>query len=183
MLYPDGLLPLTIFETRYMDMVKACMKANSPFGVCLIRSGSEVGEAAIPYSVGTLAVIADWDMAQLGILNITAKGMQRFLISSSEVGADGLIVAEITLIPAESPQLVNEEFALCRTVFETIVGKVGQERFSQPAFSQQAAWLGYRLAESLPIKAAARQDLLEMNDSIMRLRILQAFLRQQGVLG
>ncbi|MHB1677622.1 MAG: LON peptidase substrate-binding domain-containing protein [Sulfuriferula sp.] len=182
-LYPDGLLPLKIFETRYMDMAKACMKGNSPFGICLIRSGNEVGEAATPCPVGTLASIADWDMPQLGILNITAKGSQRFLIESTEVRDDGLIVAEATLIPAEPLQLVTQEFALCSTVFDTIFHEVGHTRFSHPMYPEQAAWLGYRLAESLPIKPTAKQDLLEMNDSMMRLKILSAFLRRQGVQG
>ena len=182
-LYPDGLLPLKIFETRYMDMAKACMKDNSAFGVCLIQSGAEVGAPATPYAVGTLAHIADWDMPQLGILNITAQGGQRFLIESSEVGQDGLITAEVSLLSAEPTLLVTEEHSLCTTVFETIVQELGEARFSNPMHPEQAAWLGYRLAEILPIKASAKQDLLEMNDSLMRLKILQEFLKRQGVSG
>ena len=182
-LYPDGLLPLKIFETRYMDMAKACMRDNAPFGVCLIETGAEVGAPATPYSIGTLARIADWDMPQLGILNITAQGGQRFLIESSEVGKDGLITADVSLLSAELTQLVTEEYSLCSTVFDTIVQELGEARFSNPMHPEQAAWLGYRLAESLPIKASAKQDLLEMNDSLMRLKILQAFLKRQGVSG
>lgn len=182
-LYPDGLLPLKIFETRYMDMVKACIKDNAPFGVCLIQSGNEVGAAATPYSVGTLARIVEWDMPQLGILNISAQGGQRFLIESSVVGKDGLITAEVSLLTAESTQPVTDEFSICRTVFDTIVHELGEARFSAPMHPEQAAWLGYRLAESLPIKVSAKQDLLEMNDSLMRLTILREFLKRQGVSG
>lgn len=182
-LYPDGVLFLKVFEARYMDMAKACMKANAPFGVCLIRSGNEVGAAAEPYSVGTLATIADWDMAQLGILNITAHGGQRFLIESSQVAPDGLVTATVNLIPVEPILLVNNEFAIGSAVFDTILHEVGAARFSSPMHPEQAAWLGYRLAESLPIKVAAKQDLLEMNDSLMRLKILLAFLKRQGVQG
>lgn len=61
-LYPDGLLPLRIFETRYINMIKTCMKDNSPFGVCLIHAGAEAGTPATPCRVGTLATIADWNM-------------------------------------------------------------------------------------------------------------------------
>ena len=182
-MYPDGLLPLKIFETRYMDMAKACMKDNSPFGICLIQAGSEVGAAATPYSIGTLAHIADWDMPQLGILNITAQGGQRFLIESSDVGDNGLITAEVSLLSAEPTQPVTDEFSICATVFDTIAQELGAARFSNPMHPEQAAWLGYRLAESLPIKVSAKQDLLEMNDSLMRLRILQEFLKRQGVSG
>ena len=182
-LYPDGMLSLKIFETRYMDMAKSCLKANLPFGVCLIRTGNEVGRPAETYTVGTLAMIADWDMAHFGILNITAQGGQRFLIESSQSGPDGLITATVSLIPAEPTQLVEPEFAICSRIFDTIIQEVGVTRFSNPLHPEQAAWLGYRLAESLPIKVAARQDLLEINDSVMRLKILLAFLKRQGVQG
>jgi hypothetical protein len=182
-LYPDGLLPLKLFETRYLDMGRVCMKDNAPFGICLIQSGEEVGAPAQPHAVGTLAHIADWDMPQLGILNIAAQGGQRFLIESSEVAKDGLIMAEVRLLPAEPTQLVEDEFHICSTVFDTIYQELGAARFSNPPHPDQAAWLGYRLAESLPIKSRAKQDLLEMNDSAMRLRILQEILKRQGVQG
>lgn len=182
-LYPDGLLPLKLFETRYLDMARTCMKDNSPFGVCLIQSGEEVGAPAQPHAVGTLAHIADWDMPQLGILNITAQGGQRFLIEASEVAKDGLITAEVRLLPAEPTLLVGDEFSICRTVFDMMFQELGAARFSNPPHPDLAAWLGYRLAESLPIKSGAKQDLLEMNDSLMRLRILQEFLKRQGVQG
>ena len=182
-LYPDGLLPLKLFETRYVDMARACMKENAPFGVCLIQSGKEVGAGAQPHAIGTLAHIADWDMPQLGILNITAQGGQRFLIESSKVAKDGLITAEVRLLPAEPTLAVADDFSICRTVFDMIFQELGTARFSNPPHPEQAAWLGYRLAESLPIKARAKQDLLEMNDSTMRLRILQEFLKRQGVQG
>ncbi|HET9113192.1 MAG TPA: LON peptidase substrate-binding domain-containing protein [Burkholderiales bacterium] len=182
-LYPQGLLPLRIFETRYMNMVKACMKDSLPFGICLIRTGAETGATAMPFQVGTLATIADWDMPQLGLLNITAKGAQRFFIESADVMDDGLMVAEVSMIPAEPPCLVSEEYAFCATVFDTILQEVGEMRFSRPMHPEQMSWLGYRLAESLPLKAAAKQDMLEMNDSEIRLKILLAFLRRQGVYG
>ncbi len=182
-LYPDGLLPLRIFETRYMDMIKACMKDSLPFGICLIRTGAEVGTTATPFQVGTLATVADWDMTQLGILNVTVKGGQRFLIESADVMGDGLLMAEVSMIPEEPLCPVSEEYAICVTVFDTILQEVGETRFSTPMRAKQMAWLGYRLAESLPLKVAAKQDMLEMNDSEMRLKILLAFLRRQGVYG
>ncbi len=182
-LFPDGLLPLRIFEMRYIDMIKACMKDGSPFGVCLIQADAEAGMPAAPCRVGTLAIIADWNMTQLGILNITAKGTRRFLIESIDTREDGLLVADVTMIAAESSYTVSEKYALCTTVFDTILHQVGEDRFSRPMHPELMPWLGYRLAESLPIKVAAKQDLLEMNDSEMRLRILLAFLRRQGVHG
>lgn len=92
-------------------------------------------------------------------------------------------MAEAAMIAAEPSCTVNEKYALCITVFDTILHKVGEIRFSRPMHPELMPWLGYRLAESLPIKVAAKQDLLEMNDSEMRLRILLGFLRRQGVRG
>src|SRR2546430_16350713 len=89
-LFPGGRLPLRIFEQRYMDMAKACLRDGSPFGVCLIREGREVGAPAIPADVGTLARIGAWDMPQLGMLHITAHREPRLRILERPVQPDGL---------------------------------------------------------------------------------------------
>ncbi|HEX6690478.1 MAG TPA: LON peptidase substrate-binding domain-containing protein, partial [Burkholderiales bacterium] len=89
-LFPGGRLPLRIFEQRYMDMAKVCLKDGSPFGVCLIVEGREVGDPAVPAEVGTLARISHWDMPQLGVLEVVALGSQRFRIKSRRVEPSGL---------------------------------------------------------------------------------------------
>jgi Lon protease-like protein len=98
-LFPGGLLPLRVFEPRYMEMVSACLRANEPFGVCLIREGREVGAPAVPHSVGCLARIAQWDMQQLGVLNIVARGERRFRIVERSVQRDGLCRARSSCLP------------------------------------------------------------------------------------
>src|SRR3954471_18486567 len=100
-LFPGGRLPLRIFEQRYMDMAKACLKDNSPFGVCLIVDGKEVGEPAIPADVGTLARIATWDMPQLGVLEVVAVGSQRFRIKEQRAGSNGLVRGDVELLNAD----------------------------------------------------------------------------------
>jgi Lon protease-like protein len=100
-LFPGSLLPLRIFEARYMDMAKDCLKTGNPFGVCLIREGEEVGAPAVPEPVGCLARIADCDMEELGILKVRAEGLERFRIVDSRVGANGLIVGEIESLHPE----------------------------------------------------------------------------------
>jgi len=180
-LFPGGLLPLRVFEQRYMDMVKTCMKQETPFGICLIKDGEEVGTPALPHDVGCLVRIADWDMPQLGVLNLKVQGMQRFSIEQHRVEKDGLIVAHVTMQPAERTQDIPPELAGCSAVLKGIMEKVGVENFAQPFHYEDAVWVGYRLAELLPIKLSAKQAMLEMNDSIMRLRILHKFLGQQGL--
>ncbi|MES2364452.1 MAG: LON peptidase substrate-binding domain-containing protein [Pseudomonadota bacterium] len=179
-LYPDSLLPLKVFEQRYMDMAKACMKDQLPFGVCLIQSGEETGAPATPHDVGTLARITSWDMPQLGILQITARGEQRFLIESSQVGTNGLVSAQVNLISQEATQAVPPDYAACQNVLRHIIEELGESHFT-PLQMDNATWVGFRLAEVLPIKPSAKQDLLEMNDSLMRLKILLGFLKHQGL--
>ena len=180
-LFPGGLLPLRVFEQRYMDMVKTCLKDETPFGVCLIREGEEVGTTALPHEVGCLARIVDWDMQQLGVLNLHVSGGQRFSIDEQRVEKRGLIVAQVTFMSAEESQPVPPELAACATVLKGIVEKVGEGSFQKPFHYDDAVWVGYRLAEVLPLKLPAKQAMLEMIDSTMRLRILHKFLSQQGL--
>lgn len=102
MLFPGGSLPLRIFETRYMDMAKACLRDGAPFGICLIREGREVGAPATPFEVGTLATIESWDMQQLGLLHIVARGGQRFRVVNHRAQPDGLLRATVELLPDET---------------------------------------------------------------------------------
>jgi len=133
-----------------------------------------------PHGVGTLARIINWDMPQLGILQITARGEQRFLIEDSKVGANGLISAQVSVLSQETAQSIPAEYAACQDVLRHIIEELGESHFT-PLQMDNAAWVGYRLAEALPIKSSARQDLLEMNDSTTRLKILLEFLTRQGL--
>ena len=120
-LFPGGRLPLRIFEQRYMEMAKACLRDGTPFGVCLIREGGEVGEPAVPEDLGCTARIVEWDMPQLGLLQVMARGEQRFRIRSRRVQADGLVLAGIELLPAETDALLDTQADLCARVLRRIV--------------------------------------------------------------
>ena len=109
-LFPGGVLPLRVFEPRYMDMVKACLKDASPFGVCLIREGQETGKPAVPETIGCTARIIDWDMEQLGVLQIRTLGEERFHIIGSRDNGKGLILAEVETMAAEEEISVPTEF-------------------------------------------------------------------------
>ena len=95
-LFPGGPLPLRIFEQRYLDMISSCLKRDEPFGVVLIRSGSEVGSAEV-YDSGTLARITDWYQGSDGLLGITATGTDRFRIRSSSRQPDGLLIGDVEI--------------------------------------------------------------------------------------
>jgi hypothetical protein len=175
-LFPGGLLPLRIFEQRYLEMAKDCLRADAPFGVCLIREGSEVGTPATHESLGCLARITHWDMQQFGLLQLVAQGGQRFRVHATRIRNDGLILADIEMLAAEADTPMPEKFHACRLLLERIVAEHGERLFAKPFLLDSSAWVAARLAEVLPLPAATRQQLLELDDSGQRLEIIQHLL-------
>ena len=171
-LYPEGPLPLRIFEPRYVDMVSDRLRRDAPFIVALIRSGREVGGGATTHSVGTLARIVDWNRQDDGLLGIVALGGRRVRVLDSETRPDGLCVATARMLRDEPASAVPPEHrrlaALLRGLLEQLESRY---RFVTPRFDD-AGWVGYRLSELLPMPLARKQQLLEMEDPLLRLRRL-----------
>lgn len=181
-LFPGGVQPLKIFEQRYLDMAAACMKDASPFGICLIDKGNEVGEAATPHILGTLASIADWEMEQLGILLVTTRGGRRFRIIDSHVDDDKLLRAKVELLPEPGAVALPPERRRLLPLLRRVVADLGAERIPEPHDYDNALWVGYRITEVLPIQNLAKQKLLELDDPLARLEILEKFLDQRQLL-
>lgn len=177
-LFPGGLLPLQVFEQRYMEMAKACLRDGTAFGVCLIRAGAEVGAPATPVRIGCTARIVHWDMQQLGVLQIVAQGERRFRVRATRVQDDGLVVAAIEMLPEERDAPVPGKLAACRQLLERIVTEHGGQLFARPFRLDSSAWVSARLAEVLPLPAAAKQTLLEL-DGLPRLEAVQRLLAEQ----
>jgi Lon protease-like protein len=182
-LFPDGVQPLKIFEQRYLDMAAACLKDGSPFGICLIASGNEVGAAAEPQPVGTLATVTNWEMEQLGILMISAVGGRRFRILETRVGAGNLLEASVELIAETGPTPLPPERQRLLPLLRRVVADLGSERMPEPHRFDEAEWVGYRITEILPIQNLAKQKLLELEDPLARLEILEKYLDQRKLLG
>ena len=180
-LFPGSLLPLKIFEQRYLDMAAACMKDDKPFGVCLIASGKEAGSIAQPHAIGTLARITQWDMPQLGMLMITAQGAERFEIIQSHPIND-LLEAEVKTIADTGPTPFPPERNRLLPFLQRVINDLGPERVASPHRFNEAEWVGYRITEILPIQNLAKQKLLELDDAVMRLEILEKFLDQRQLL-
>ncbi len=182
-LFPGGLQPLKIFEQRYLDMAAACMKDSTPFGICLIDKGGEVGNAAVPHPVGTLATIARWEMEQLGILMIDALGGRRFRIIETQGGANNLLEGTVELLAELPPTPLPQERERLLPLLQRIVSDLGPERIPEPHRFDSAEWVGYRITEVLPIQNLAKQKLLELDDPLTRLEILEKYLNQRKLLG
>jgi Lon protease-like protein len=179
-LFPGGLLPLRLFEQRYLEMAKRCLREDRPFGVCRIREGREVGDPATPESVGCLARIAHWDMAQLGVLNIVARGERRFRILERQVERNGLVRAAIELLGEEQDAEVPAELQGCVQFLRAIVAQADSLPIEQPARYGSCVWVSARLAERLPLPLPLKQALLETDDGAQRLARLASALAELG---
>ena len=179
-LFPGGRLPLRIFEQRYMQMAKGCLRDGAPFGVCLIREGAEVlpesGAPATPYDVGTLARIGEWDMPQLGVLNVIARGEQRFRVLEQRVERDGLLRARVEPIGDDRDAEVPAPCAICAKILRRIAEQQ-PALFAEPHRFDSASWVSARLAELLPLPAETKQELLELLDARARIERLSAMIR------
>lgn len=173
-LFPGGALPLRVFEQRYVEMTKACLREDRPFGVCLIREGAEVGAAAVPEPVGCLAAIEHWEMPAPGLFHLLARGIERFRIRDSRIAPNQLLTASIEPLPPEPAG--GEVDGLCRQVLEALLARLGTEGLAQPPRLGDPVWVGYRLSEALPLPLGIKQRLLEMQDPQLRLACLRRLL-------
>lgn len=168
-LFPKGVLPLRIFEPRYLDMISQCMRTESGFGICLIEEGSEVGVAARPYPIGTLANVRYFQQLRDGCLGITVEGSQRFRILSSEVQANQLTLAEVELIPEESSAPLPAQYTTLTQRLRAIIERLGQPYVTLAENYSDASWVSARLAELLPLPLIQKQRFLQLDDPIERL--------------
>ena len=171
-LFPGGPLPLRIFETRYTDMVRRCMRENQSFGVVLIQQGEEAGEVATTATVGCTARIADFHALHDGLLGISCVGEHKFQVQRVWRAADGLNMGEIQWLPAEPAVTLPANYTRLAAAVRRALGELTEQyRYVEQKFDD-AAWVSARLTELLPIELNDKQTLLEMDDPIERLDAL-----------
>jgi Lon protease-like protein len=172
-LFPGGLLPLRIFEQRYLKMVRDCARNETGFGVCLIREGEEAVSPVKTTEIGTHARIVDWYTLEDGLLGVSAVGTVRFVVDTSWQEDDGLFRARVNVLPEPAPHRLPEAYSLLADVLGRFMEKVGHQ---YPSWSEDcledAVWVGYRLAELLPLAGIEKQHLLELSDPMERLQSL-----------
>lgn len=175
-LFPGGLLRLRIFEPRYVDLVRDCTRSDSGFGVCLILEGREAGEPAVPAAVGTFARIVDFHTLPDGLLGIATEGRERFDVLQTRVRDNGLVHGEVHFRDEEPTVRVPPEHALLATILERLADRMGGALAKvERARFDDARWVGFRLAEYLPLAPAEKQHLLQMDDPLQRLAQLQHY--------
>ncbi len=175
-LFPQGPLPLRVFEPRYLDMVSRCMKNDSDFGVVLVNESENEGDVQLAV-VGTRARISDWYQGSDGLLGITAVGLTRFRVIEIDRQADGLHLGRVEDLPAEPQQPLPDEYKSMAGLLQAIVEDLGKLYEPLPKNYDDASWVSQRFAEILPMEIEQKQACLEMNDPIERLAVLRPLLR------
>ena len=177
-LFPGGELALRIFEPRYLDLVRDCTRQGSGFGVCLILEGSEAGPPTTSAAVvGTLAHIVDFEARTDGLLGIVARGSTRFAVQRTRVRDNGLVRGDVQFWTDEASVPVPAEYGLLATILERLVEQVGGPYAKAGrACYDDASWVGFRLAELLPLPPTERQQLLQVTDPVARLQQLMGVL-------
>lgn len=175
-LFPEGVLPLRIFETRYLDMIRRCLREQSGFGVVLIHAGDEVGAVGELADTGTFARIVDFGQLPDGLLSIVARGEKRFRIRRRELQKDGLHLGEVEWLaePAPAAALASDAFPELRAMLAHVLDELGDSYPCGERRMDDAQWVSGQLGQLLPVSTGFRQRLLETDSALERLEILDA---------
>ncbi len=176
-LFPGGRLSLRIFEARYVDMVRRCMRESAGFGVVLIREGVEAGGPAQTFAVGTLARIIDFDQLDQGLLGITAVGERRFHVVGREVQKDGLNTGTVEWLTDRDAAEPLPDFTPYAHLLEHLLPELGDLYAGVTPRFDDAAWVVARLIEILPLPLADKQLCLELDDPAKRLELLRSIVK------
>ncbi len=188
-LFPGALLGLKVFEARYLDLISDCLRTQSPFGVICLKQGSDSdGKARSVHleDVGVLARLDEVDAEQAGILRVRCTGQQRFRITAPPLQRDnGLWVAPgVERLAGDTPRLPGPAMLQTVQALAEAIRKLserGASPFAPPFRLDDAGWVANRWCELLPVPVAAKQKLMELEDPVIRLSIVDGFLRDKKV--
>jgi Lon protease-like protein len=165
-LYPGGTLPLRIFETRYVDLVRDCLRNGTGFGIVPIREGTEAGAPAIPYPIGTYVEIHDWSQGADGLLHIAVTASCRFRVHRTEILPNRLTVGDVQYMAPMTSQAATDEFAQLRALLDKLLEHRPPMFTPMDATSCDPVTLAYRVAELLPVPLALKTAWLELDDDV-----------------
>ncbi len=188
-LFPDAQLPLKVFEARYLDLVADCLRNQTPFGVVCLTKGPEAGDLATQVhleEVGVLARLDEVDAEQPGILRVHCTGTQRFRLTAPPVQQPGglWVAPSAELLPADPPRLPGPAMLQTVQALAEAIRKLaerGAEPFAKPYRLDEAGWVANRWCELLPVSLAAKQKLMELDDPVIRLSLVDGYLRDKKV--
>lgn len=204
-LYPGGVLPLRIFEVRYLDMIGKCHKAGAPFGVVSLTKGSEVrqradatarsaGPGSDSFSpeafstIGTLATIRDFSVPQPGLMTINCIGAQRFEISRREKLKHGLWIADVTRLADDQTVNIPDDLQNTAIALDKLIKSLqargtpdAQMPLLTPYRMDDCGWVANRWCELLPIQLELKQRLMQLDNPLVRLELVSDILERTGI--
>jgi uncharacterized protein len=178
-LFPGGRTALNVFEQRYYELAKNCIATGEGFGIVTLLGGGEVGSQQSFAKVGTVISISSFDAPQPNLFVLDCIGEQRFEVLSTRMRSNGLHVAQVRWLPNETKMAIPAQYASLVEVLRPLVDALGETRFAEPFALDDATWVGSRLSEIIKMPASIKQNLLEINDSELRLKII-AQLMEKG---
>jgi Lon protease-like protein len=189
-LFPEGVLPLQIFEVRYLDMIGKCIAAGSPFGVVMLTAGDEVRKPGTMEKFadsGTLATVEDSSAPSPGLLQAICRGGERFHIHTSERRSNGLWMAEIEFLAADLPVRIPSELQGAADALERVLASLGdvpEERWPVrlPFRLQDCGWVSNRWCELLPLTIVQKHGLLMLDNPLIRLELMHDLLDEHGLI-
>ncbi|WP_189690217.1 LON peptidase substrate-binding domain-containing protein [Pseudorhodoferax aquiterrae] len=190
-LYPGGRLPLRIFEVRYLDLIGQCQREGRPFGVVALHQGSEVRRAGAPteefLQVGTLAHVRQFERPQPGLLHIVCEGGARFRVQAARQLPHGLWTADVEALPDDAPVAVPEDLRQVATALEQLLDSWRARAIPEAQWPLRApwrwddcGWLANRWCELLPLPLAVKQQLMELDNPLVRLELVGDLLARHG---
>jgi uncharacterized protein len=199
-LYPGGLLPLRIFEVRYLDMIGKCHKTGAPFGVVALTEGSEVRKADTGQAsgggfaletfnaVGTLATITEFSTPQPGLMVIRCEGAQRFKILNREKLKHGLWIADVERQAVDIAVNIPEDLQTCADALGKLIRTLQQRGVAAdqmpvlaPYLLDDCGWVANRWCELLPIPLELKQRLMVLDNPVVRLELISDILERTGI--
>jgi len=167
---PGGHIPLQLFERRYLDMLSRCMREDQGFVIVLMREQQpDSSKDAAFYEVGTRVKVVDFSPLDNGLLGITVAGDAKVQIDRHWQQQDGLHMGEVSLLPEEPAVATPFQHEELANVLRALVQHPAVSDLAMDIDYADARHLGWRLTELLPLEAAMKQRLVELDDPVERL--------------
>ncbi|MGY8903022.1 MAG: LON peptidase substrate-binding domain-containing protein [Burkholderiales bacterium] len=192
-LFPGGLLPLRIFEVRYLDMIRKCHLAGAPFGVVNLSTGNEVQKPGGKESfsqIGTLATITEFEATQPGLMTIRCTGAQRFRITASNQLKHGLWVANVERLAADMAVPIPDDLKPTALALGKLIQNLQQRELTPeqmplagPWQLDDCGWVANRWCELLPLSIDVKQRMMELDNPLVRLELVSDVLGRTGIAG
>jgi Lon protease-like protein len=183
--FPDSLLPLQIFELRYLQMIGECERQGTHFGVVTLTRGSEIHRPGTPLEafepIGTRMRLEKVQRPRPGVLHIACRALDCFEVLQTRQRGDGLWLGEVRALPPEPALQVPEHLHYLSTQMVDALSRLQAPQpepqqeplpWPTPWQPQDCAWLSHRWGELLPLPTTMKYRLLALREPLLRLELV-----------